>query len=170
MYKIYLAERSRLLEGLREADGQRQKLLVQQAAAQDKVERLAQPLTDDEATAFTFGEKKAKHPEELVRRRRTREREAQLQAAQRRLEDANEKLADMTVAAGKAQGALASKLQETQAAGMEVVAFYEQRKASYLNGLTHAHRRNVELLELLGLTDPGLPDWVTWGPIALGGA
>jgi hypothetical protein len=170
LYKLYLKERSQLIEALREADGQRQKLLVRQTAAQNEVEKLSQPLTDAEATAYTYGEKKAKHPEELVRRRRTREREDKFRTARSELEDISERLTDMASAAGKAQGALANKLQETQAAGMEVVAYYEQRKARYLSGLTHTHRRNVELLELLKLTDPGLPDWVTWGPVALGGA
>jgi hypothetical protein len=170
LYELYLNERGRLLETLREADGQRQKLLIQQAAAQDQVEKLAQPLTEEEATAFTYGERKAGHPEELVRRRRTRAREEKFHAAQRELSGINDRLTDMTTAAGKAQGALSTRLQATQAAGMKVLAHYEQRRASYLNGLTHAHRRNVELLELLKLTDPGVPDWVTWGPVALGGA
>ncbi len=170
LYKLYLNERGQLLEALREADTQRQKLLVRQTAAQDEVEKLSQPLTDTEATAYTFGEKKAKHPEELVRRRRTREREEKFRTARSELEDISERLTDMASAAGKAQSALASKLQATQASGMEVVAYYEQRKARYFSGLTHTHRRNVELLELLKLTDPGLPEWVTWGPVALGGA
>jgi hypothetical protein len=169
-YKFYLKERSQLLDALREADGHRQKLLVQQAAAQDEVDKLGQPLTDEQATAATYGEQQAKHPVELVKRRRMREWEEKFQTARGELKVISEQLTDMTVAAGKAQGALASKLQETQATGMEIIAHFEQRRASYLSGLTHTHRRNVELLELLKLTDPGLPDWVTWGPVALGGA
>jgi hypothetical protein len=170
LYELYLKERSQLLAALHEADGHRQKLLVRQAAAQVEVEKLGQPLTDDEATAFTYGEQKAKHPVELVKRRRAREREEKFRAARSELEQVSEQLTDMAVAAGRAQGALASKLQEAQAGSMAVVAHFEQRKAVYLSGLTHTHRRNVELLELLKLTDPGLPDWVTWGPVALGGA
>jgi len=170
LYKLYLKERSQLLEALRDADGHRQMLLVRQTSAQGEVEKLGQPLTPEEETAFTYGEQKAKHPVELVKRRRTREREEKFRTARSELEQISEELTRMAVAAGKAQGALANKLQETQAAGMEVVAYYEQRRARYLSGLTHTHRRNVELLELLKLTDPGLPDWVTWGPIALGGA
>jgi hypothetical protein len=170
LYKLYLKERSQLIEALREADGHRQMLLVRQTTAQGEVEKLGQPLTPVEETAFTYGEHKAKHPVELVKRRRTREREEKFRTARGELEQISEELTRMAVAAGKAQGALAGKLQETQAAGMEVVAYYEQRRARYLSGLTHTHRRNVELLELLKLTDPGLPDWVTWGPIALGGA
>jgi hypothetical protein len=170
MYELYLKERSQLLDTLREADSQRQKLLVRHTAAQAEVEKLSQPLTEEEATAYTYGEKTANHPEELVRRRRMREREEKFQTAHRELEDISDRLTDMASAAGRAQGALANKLQETQAAGMGVVAYYEQRKAGYLSGLTHTHRRNVELLELLKLSEPRLPDWVTWGPIALGGA
>jgi hypothetical protein len=170
LYEAYLDERGRLLESLREADGERQKLLMQQTAAQDEVEKLAEPLTEEEATAYTYGERKAGHPEELVRRRRMRAREERFHAARRELAGINERLTDMTTAAGKAQSALSTRLAAAQAAGMRVIAYYEQRRASYLSGLTHAHRRNVELLELLKLTDPGVPDWVTWGPVALGGA
>lgn len=170
MYKLYLNERNVLLDALRDADGKRQQLLVEQVAAQERLEKLDQPLTEEEATRITFGEKKAGHPEELIRRRRARAREQERQTAKKLLEDINGKLRDVAVAAGKAQGALATKLSETQAAGTEIVSYYEQRKASYLNGLTHTHRRNVELLERLALTDPGVPEWLSWSPIALGGA
>lgn len=158
LYARYLNERNPLSDALREADGKRQELLMEQAIAQARLEKLGQPLTEKEATRFTFGEKKAGHPEELIRRRRAREQEQERQTAQKLLEGINGKLRDVAVAVDKAQGALATKLSEAQAAGMEIVSYYEQRTASYLDGLAHTHRRNVELLERLALTDPKLPE------------
>jgi hypothetical protein len=169
LYKLYLNERNGLLDALREADGKRQQLLVKQAAAQERLEQLSQPLTEEEEARVTYGELKAGHPEELTRMRRARAREQARQNAQQLLDAINDKLHEVAVAAGKAQGALATKLAETQAGGMEIVFYYEQRKASYFSGLAHTHRRNVELLERLKLADPGLPEWLSWSPIALGG-
>jgi hypothetical protein len=169
LYKQYLRQRSGLLDALREADGRRQQLLIDQAAAQEEQQRLDQSLTDEEATRRSYGEIKAGHPPELTRQRRERVRDQERRTSRRQLADINSRLSDMAVAAGRAQGALATELAQAQAAGMELVAFYEQRKASYLSGLAHAHRRNVELLERLALTDPGLPEWLSWSPIPLGG-
>jgi hypothetical protein len=167
--RLYLDQRNQLLDALREADGKRQQLLVKQAVAQERLEQLSQPLTEEESTRVTYGELKAGHPEELTRTRRARAREQARQNAQRQLDDINGKLHEAAVAAGKAQGAIATKLAETQAVGVEIVSYYEQRKASYLGGLAHTHRRNVELVEQLKLMDPGLPDWLSWSPTALGG-
>lgn len=169
LYRLYLDERNQLLDALREADGRRQQLLVKQAAAQEQLEQLSQPLTEEESTRVTYGELKAGHPEELTRMRRARAHEQGRQNAQRLLNNINDQIEAAAVAAGKAQGAIATKLAETQAVGMEIVSYYEQRKASYLGGLAHTHRRNVELVERLKLMDPGLPEWLSWRPIALGG-
>jgi hypothetical protein len=169
LYRLYLHERNQLLDALREADGRRQQLLVEQAVAEERLEQLSRPLTEEESARITYGELKAGHPEELTRMRRARARERDRQDARRLLGDINGKLREAAVAAGKAQGAIATKLAETQAAGGEIVSYYEQRKASYLGGLAHTHRRNVELVELLNLMDPGLPEWLSWRPTALGG-
>lgn len=155
LYKAYLGERNQLLNALREADGRCQQLLHDQGVAQDQIERLTQPLSQEDASRRTYGEAKVGHPEELVRRRRLKEREKEGGAAQKRLDAISHDLNLVTVAAGNAQGALATKLAEVQASGTEIVAYYEQRKASYISGLTHKHRRNVELLERLNLADPG---------------
>jgi hypothetical protein len=169
LHKLYLSERRRLLDALREADGSRQHLLMKQAAAQERLVQFAQSLTEEEASRVTYGEKKAGHPEELTRMRRERARKQDRQNEQRLLDEINDDLLKMAVAAGKAQDALESMLEELQSSGTEIVSYYEQRKASYFSGLTHKHRRNVELLEQLQLTDPGLPDWLPWDPNALDG-
>ena len=70
--RLYLKERNQLLDALREADGKRQQLLVEQAAAQERLEQLSQPLTEEESARVTYGELKAGHPEELTRMRRAR--------------------------------------------------------------------------------------------------
>jgi hypothetical protein len=161
LYVLYQPERNQLLIALDEADGRRQQLVADQAAAREELEKLAQLLTDHEAARTTRGEIVAGHPAELIERRRTREREEQRRTAQQRLDAINNKLRETAMATAQARAALTVNLSETRAVGMELVSYYDQRKASYLSGLAHTHRHNVEWLERLALLDPGLPTWLT---------
>jgi len=74
------------------------------------------------------------------------------------------------VAAGRAKDALDDQLKATQARGIAINSYFEQRKANYLNGLAHRHHRGPEMLRALALTDPGLPQWLTWNTEGLEGA
>lgn len=170
VYAAYLEERARLLDDLRDADGRRNHLLAEQAVAQGGLEGVSAPLTEEEATRRHFGEVEADHPEELVRRRRARDRQRDVNAAQHKLRDIIRQLHDAEVAAGRAQDALDGLLKANQARGIAIISYYEQRKASYLNGLAHRHRRGPEMLRALALTDPGLPEWLSWKTEALEGA
>jgi hypothetical protein len=169
-FAAYLSERTRLLDELRDADGRHRHLLAEQDVAQARLEAASVPLTEQEATRRHFGEVEAGHPEELVRRRRTRDRQREVSAAQERLRDIVRQVHEAEVAAGRARDALDGLLKATQAQGMGINSHFEQRKASYLNGLAHQHRRGPELLRALMLTDPGLPDWLSWHTEAIEGA
>jgi hypothetical protein len=170
LYERYLNERNLLLDALREADGRHQHLIAEQATAEARLHDVAEPLTEEEATRYHYGERKAGHPQELVRRRRARDRQRERREAQDRLRDINRLIRDAAVAAGRARDALDSQLKAAQAAGIGINSYYEQRKSSYLSGLTHKHRRGPELLLALALTDPGLPEWLSWNNNALEGA
>lgn len=170
LYAAYLSERTRLLDELRDADGRHRHLLAEQDVAQARLDATSVPLTEDEVTRRHFGELEAGHPEELVRRRRTRERQREVTAAQEGLRETIRQMHEAEVAAGRARDALDGQLKATQARGMAINSYFEQRKASYLNGLAHRHHRGPELLRALMLTDPGLPDWLSWNTEAIEGA
>lgn len=170
VFARYLDERTRLLDQLRDADGRHRHLLAEQEVAQARLEDVTMPLTEEDATRRHFGEVAAGHPEELVRRRRARDRQQGINAAQQQLRDITRQLHEAEVAAGRARDALDSQLKATQARGIAINSYFEQRKASYLNGLAHRHRRGPEMLRALALTDPGLPEWLSWNNEALEGA
>jgi hypothetical protein len=170
VYGTYLRERARLLDELRDADGKHRHLLAEQEVAQARLEEASTPLSEQEATRRHFGEVKAGHPEELVRRRRRRDRQWVINGAQERLRDIVRQMHEAEVAAGRARDALDSQLKATQARGIAINSYFEQRKASYINGLAHRHRRGPEMLRALALTDPGLPEWLSWNTKALEGA
>ena len=169
VYAAYLSERTRLLDELRDADGRHRHLLAEQDVAQARLEAASVPLTEEEATRRHFGEVEAGHPEELVRRRRTRDRQREIGVAHDRLRDIIREQHEAEVAAGRARDALDGLLKATQARGMAINAYFEQRKASYINGLAHRHHRGPELIRALTLTDPGLPDWLSWNTEAIEG-
>ena len=170
LFAAYLSDRTKLQDELRDADGRQRHLLAEQDGAQALLDEISVPLTEAEATRRTFGEMTAGHPVELVRRRRERDRQQEISAAQERLRDIIRRQHEAQVAAGRAQDALDGLLKATQAKGLAVNSYFEQRKASYLNGLTRRHHRGPELLRALALTDPGLPDWLSWKIKALEGA
>jgi hypothetical protein len=170
LFATYLGERTRLLDQLRDADGRREHLLTELDAAQSQLEGAATPLTEEESTRRHFGEVAVGHPEELVRRRRTRERQREVTAAEQRRQDITRRLHEAGVAAGHAKDALDDQLKATQAHGHAINSYFEQRKANYLNGLAHRHHRGPEMLRALALTDPGLPEWLTWNTNGLEGA
>lgn len=170
VFAKYLDERTRLLDQLRDADGRHRHLLAEQEVAQARLGDVTMPLTEEDATRRHFGEVAAGHPEELVRRRRARDRQQGINAAQQQLRDITRQLHEAEVAAGRARDALDSQLKATQARGIAINSYFEQRKASYLNGLAHRHRRGPEMLRALALTDPGLPEWLSWNNEALEGA
>jgi len=170
LYATYLSDRTRLLDELRDADGRHEHLRAEQDVAQGRLDGVTEPLTDEEATRRHFGEVAAGHPEELVRRRRTRDRQRQVTAEQERLREITRQLHEAGVAAGRARDALDSQLKATQARGIAITSYFEQRKASYINGLAHRHHRGPELLRALQLADPGLPKWLSWNTDALEGA
>jgi hypothetical protein len=169
LFESYLNDRTRLLDQLRDADGRRSQLLAELDSARSQLEGASAPLTEQEATRRHYGEVAAGHPEELVRRRRARERQREVAAAQQRREDIIRRLHDAAVAAGRAKDALDDQLKATQARGIAVNSYFEQRKANYLNGLAHRHHRGPEMLRALALTDPGLPEWLTWNTQGLEG-
>lgn len=162
VFAKYLEERTRLLDQLRDADGKHSHLVAEQEVAQARLGDVASPLSEEEAIRRHYGEKEAGHPEELVRRRRARERQEDINAAHQQLRDIIRQLHEAQVAAGRARDALDSQLKATQARGIAINSHFEQRKANYLNGLAHQHRRGPEMLRALALTDPGLPDWLSW--------
>jgi hypothetical protein len=170
VYNTYLNERARLLDELRDADGKHHHLQAEQEAAQARLEDVSRPLAEEEATRRHFGEMEAGHPEELVRRRRARDRQQAINAVQQQLRDIIRLMHEAEVAAGRARDALDGQLKATQARGIAIISHFEQRKASYLNGLAHRHRRGPEMLRALALTDPGLPEWLSWNTEALEGA
>jgi hypothetical protein len=169
LFATYLKERTRLLDELRDADGRHRHQLAEQEVAQARLEEVAVPLTEEAATRRHFGEVEAGHPEELVRRRRAGDRQRDIDAAQERLRDIIRELHEAEVAAGRARDALDGLLKATQASGIAIISYFEQRKASYLNGLAHRHHRGPEMLRALALTDPGLPEWLRWNTEALEG-
>lgn len=170
VFETYLNERTRLLGELRDADGKHRHLLAEQEVAQARLDDVARPLTEEEATRRHFGEVQAGHPEELVRRRRARDRQRYINAAQGQLRDIIREMHEAEVAAGRARDALDSQLKATQARGVAINSYFEQRKASYLNGLAHRHHRGPEMLRALALADPGLPEWLSWNTEAIEGA
>lgn len=170
LFDTYLENRTRLLDELRDADGRHRHQLAEQEFAQAQFEQAALPLTEEDAVRRHFGEMEANHPEELVRRRRARDRQGLINAAQAQLRDVTRRLHEAEVAAGRARDALDGLLKATQARGIAIDSYFEQRKASYLNGLAHRHHRGPEMLRALALTDPGLPEWLTWKTEALEGA
>jgi hypothetical protein len=170
LFAAYLSERTRLLDELRDAEGRHRHLLEERGIAQTRLQGASTPLTEEEATRRHFGEVEAGHPEELVRRRRTRDRQREVSAAQEQLRDITRQLHEAEVAAGRAKDALDGQLKATQARGIAINSYFEQRKASYLNGLAHRHHRGPELLRALTLTDPGLPEWLSWHTEAIEGA
>lgn len=170
VFATYLNERTRLLDELRDADGKHRHLLAEQEVAQARLDAAARPLTEEEATRRHFGEVQAGHPEELVRRRRAGDRQRDIDAALEQLRDIIRQMHEAEVAAGRARDALDSQLKATQAKGVAINSYFEQRKASYLNGLAHRHHRGPEMLRALALTDPGLPEWLSWNTEAIEGA
>jgi hypothetical protein len=170
VYATYLDERTRLLDELRDADGQHRHLVAEEEVARALLEEASTPLSEEAATRRHFGEVEAGHPEELVRRRRARDRQQKVDTAQAKLAEIVRRLHEAEVAAGRAQDALDGLLKATQARGLAIISYYEQRKASYLNGLAHRHHRGPEMLRALALTDPGLPEWLSWNTEALEGA
>ncbi len=170
LFNTYLEDRTRLFDELRDADGRHRHQLAEQEIAQAQLEEATMPLTEEDATRRHFGEVVAGHPEELIRRRRARDRQVFINGAQARLRDITRQLHEAEVAAGRARDALDGLLKATQAKGIAINSYFEQRKASYLNGLAHRHHRGPEMLRALALTDPGLPEWLTWTTEALEGA
>jgi hypothetical protein len=169
MYGRFLEEENRLHDQLRDADGRRRHQLSEQGVAQARLDEVATPLTEEEATRRHFGEEAAGHPEGLVRRRRAKDRQGNIDAAQDRLRDITRRLHEAEVAAGGAKDDLDGLLRATQARGIVIYSYFEQRKASYLNGLVHRHHRGPEMLRALALTDPGLPEWLPMNTKALEG-
>jgi hypothetical protein len=170
LYATYLSERARLLDDLRDADGRHGHLLAEQAVAQSELAGASTPLTEEEVTRRHFGEVEAGHPEELVRRRRARDRQREVSAGQERLRDITRQLHEAGVAAGRARDGLGDRLKATQARGIAIYSYFEKRKASYVNGLAHRHHRGPELVRALALAEPGLPEWLSWKTEALEGA
>jgi hypothetical protein len=162
LFELYLSDRTRLLDELRDADGRHGHLLAELDTAQSLLESAATPLTEEEATRRHYGEVAANHPEELVRRRRARDRQREVTAAQQRRQDIVRQLHEAEVAAGRARDALDDQLKATQARGIAINSYFEQRKANYINALAHRHHRGPEMLRALALTDPGLPEWLSW--------
>jgi hypothetical protein len=169
MYVRCLDEQNRLQDQLRDADGRRRHQLSEQGVTQARLDEVGTPLTEEEATRRHFGEEAAGHPEGLVRRRRAKDRQGNIDAAQDQLRDITRRLHEAEVAVGRAQDDLEGLLRATQARGIVIYSYFEQRKANYLDGLVHRHHRGPEILRALSLTDPGLPEWLPMNTKALEG-
>jgi|SRR6516165_4421159 hypothetical protein len=151
-------ECERLRAELRAAKTRSEPLAAAKKVAAARLDEVSKPLTDEEMTRRRLAE--ADLPEEVVRRRRERERaeaRALAEEAHRKV-DADLRVAE--VALDHARSVFTGRLAAAQAVGWQIVHHVARREAAYVGALARKHKRGPELVRLLELTGPELPSWL----------
>jgi len=149
---------AQLREVLRNAQTRRAPLAAARDVAAARFSMVEKPLTDEEA-----GQRRTAEQEwspEMVRVRRSRERAAARFTAEEALLAAESALRIADVAVDHAQTAFGNRRNVMHAAGWLIFHHYGRREATYLGALARKHKQGPELVRLLRLTGPDLPDWL----------
>jgi hypothetical protein len=125
------------------------------------MDKVADELTDEELNHRRAAEQDEQEwPTERVRERRKHERDRARYEAEEVLVRMTAELSVADVALRHARMAFNERLRAAQASGWQVVHHYARREASYLRALVRKHRSGPELVKLLELSGPDLPEWL----------
>ncbi len=158
VYEHFESSCDQLRESLSRAEIRRETLSVHRATAQARFDELADPLNNEQATRARRGE--SDWPPEMVRVRREREWREARSAAEEELRGLSADLRAAEVDLDHARRAYQSQLRRSQALGWQIFHHYARREAIYIGVLARKHKRGPELVRLLRLTGPDLPEWL----------
>jgi hypothetical protein len=148
-------------EKLREAEIAYEGQAIAKDLATSRLDKVSDELTDEELNHRRAAERdEEKWPAALVRERRKREHSRARNEAEDLLLSAAADLSVAEVARKHARMALNGRFRAVQAAGWQVVHHYARREATYLRALARKHRNGPELVKLLELSGPDLPEWL----------
>jgi hypothetical protein len=157
----YRQTRGLLLEKIGAAETAYVSAALKKGVAKSNLEKVSDEPTDEELRHRRVAEQdEEKWPEARVRDRRRNERDQARQDAEDDLLKASAELNAADVSHKHAQLALDDQLRAVRAEGWQVVHHYGKREASYLRALARKHEQGPELVKLLKLAGPGMPDWL----------
>jgi hypothetical protein len=157
----YELNRAQLGQELFLAKTRREPSAIAMGLASSRLEDLSHPLTPAELSRRGPAEQDERQwPAEMLAERRRRAWQLLLHQAQQDLRTATAELSVAELAVEQADQALADRLRVAQAAGWQIVHHYGRREARYLRSLARSHEMGPELVKLLDLAGPDLPEWL----------
>jgi hypothetical protein len=146
---------------LREAELSRETSAIKMGLAADRLELVPAELTEDELNRRSAAEQDEKEwPEERVRHRRRQQRQLARFEAEEAMRKSTADVREAEVTMQHARRAFDDGLRAAQAVGWQIVHHYGRREATYLRSLVRKHPDGPELVRLLELTGPDLPEWL----------
>jgi hypothetical protein len=158
VYESFNQSCDKLRDELGNAESHRERLIVDKAMAQARFDGLVKSLTEAEATRPRKAE--ASWSPEMVRVRRERERAEARNTAQEALRKLSADLRAADVDLDHALMAITNRFKRAQAVGWQAFHHYARRESMYLGVLSRKHKRGPEIVRLLRLTGPQLPEWL----------
>lgn len=148
-------------EKVREAESRYQDLAIKKDLAQSRLDKVSGDLTDEELNHRRTAERdERKWLAEMVRDRRKRESDLARAKEEDALHEAAAELRVAEVELKYARLTLGEQLKAARATGWQVVHHYARREAAYLRALARKHPNGPELVKLLELTGPDMPEWL----------
>jgi hypothetical protein len=152
---------ARLQERLLAAQTRRESCATTMQLAAARLAKVSDPLTDAELNRRGAAERDVqKWPPEMLRERRERDRRLVRFTAEEALRKVTVESRTAELAVENAHLAINDRLRVAQASGWQIIHHYARREATYLRSLARRHKNGPELVRLLELAGPDLPQWL----------